>query len=90
MITAKKRGINKGDFVLSDGFPAIVIGQANTSTPCLEVWGLHQEMGSAYADKLRKITRADFLVIASSYGHKNINPYSKVSRAALIANPIIS
>ena len=68
MLTAKKLGFKKGDFVHTGTFPGIVIGDVDTATPRCEVWGVEHEMGSAYAEDLTLMTWEDFQKVAGRYG----------------------
>lgn len=85
MITGKSRGLKKGDFVHTGLFPAIIISDVHTSTPCCEVWGIEHEMGSAYASDLVKLSFEDFISNAILHGHtlENLEPYSDVSKKAI-------
>lgn len=86
MQTAKKLGFKKGDFVYTGAFPAIIISDAHTSTPCCEVWGFEQEMGSVYASDLRAISAGEFLRMCEENGHNPVTPYSEVSKKAINDN----
>jgi hypothetical protein len=96
MTTAKSLGFKKGDFILTEaGFPGILISDINTGTPCAEVWGFEHEGGSVYADQIRKVSYDDFWSACEAYGHKGLQPFSDVSRRAIIeamqaANPEVS
>jgi hypothetical protein len=69
MITGKNRGFKKGDFVFTGAFPGIIISDVHTFAPCCEVFGFEQECGSAYAKDLRKLTAAEFVIMAGQQGH---------------------
>lgn len=81
-ISGKTLGLKKGDFVHTGAFPGIVIGNANSYAPVLEVWGLAHEIGSAYAHELIKISRDEFVALASKYGYDG-TAYSKTAKKAL-------
>ena len=87
MQTAKSLGFKKGDFVMTgDGnFPAILVSDVHTATPCAEVWGWEHESGSTYAHMLRRITKEEFLEKAKACygGVANEPPYSQVAKDAL-------
>jgi hypothetical protein len=85
VITGKARGFKKGDFVMTPGFPGVIISDVQTFAPCCEVWGLEHEMGSAYASELILLTKEEFLQATKLYGYNpaDLNPYSDVSKAAL-------
>lgn len=84
MKTAKALGFKKGDLVRTEmGFPGVIIGEAHTRAPLLEVWGLEQEMGSAYAEELERIDRERFTLLAMQYGHAHLESTSEISRKAL-------
>lgn len=81
MKTAKALGFKKGDFV-SNGFPGIIIGNAHTATPLLEVWGVEHECGSAYAQDLQKLTFEQFVAEANGFGY-NGEAYTDETRKAI-------
>lgn len=81
-MTGKARGFKKGDFVDTGAFPGIIISEVHTFAPCCEVWGIEHEMGSAYADDLRKLTKEEFVEAATRYGFDG-TAYSTVAKAAL-------
>ncbi len=84
MKTAKALGFKKGDFVFTGMFPAIIISDAHTATPCCEVWGIEHESGSVYAHELRRITKDEFINACIDQGHVvPLNPYSDVAKEAL-------
>lgn len=83
MKTAKALGYAKGDFVMSGPFPAIIIADVNRSTPCLEVWGIYQESGSAYAHDLRPIDYPTFIMHVRGNHPLPLTPYSDVSKKAI-------
>jgi len=82
MKTAKALGFQKGDFVFSGAFPGILIGNAHTATPLIEAWGFEHEMGSAYAEHLRKLTFAEFKAMAEQYGFDGTAD-SKIAQEAI-------
>jgi len=58
MKTAKALGFKKGDcvrIVVDSGFVGVLMSDVHTATPCAEVWGFEHEMGSVYAEHLKKI-----------------------------------
>ena len=65
--SAKSLGFQKGDFVFTGSFPGILTGDAHTSTPQIEVWGVAHEIGSAYAHDLQKLSWVNFLQCAHEY-----------------------
>lgn len=83
MKTAKALGFAKGDFVFTGAFPGIIISDAHTATPCCEVWGFEQEMGSCYAYDLRKLSYPEFVQAVKDQGYDKIEPYSKVSKTVI-------
>jgi len=68
MITGKKRGFKKGDFVFTGAFPGIIISDVQTQAPCCEVWGFDHEIGSAYAADLVKLSWPEFKKMAEKNG----------------------
>ena len=83
MSTGKSLGFKKGDFVFTGAFPGIIISDVHTFAPCCEVWGIEQEMGSAYATDLRHISFGEFLQQCAVLGHNPITAYSEVSKKAI-------
>ena len=83
MITGKAKGLQKGDFVWTGAFPGIIISDVHTYAPCCEVWGFEQEMGSAYAADMHKLTFAEFKLMCESQGYKTLEPCSKVAKKAI-------
>lgn len=79
MKTGKALGFKKGDFVMTPLSPGIIIGQVHTTAPLCEVWGVEQEMGSAYAEELVKITGAEFLALVG----RDIRAYDKTAQGAI-------
>lgn len=72
---------------MTPAFPAVIISDAHTTTPCCEVWGIEQECGSAYANELRRISFAEFQAQVRLYkpGLLDIagSCYSEVSKKAI-------
>jgi hypothetical protein len=86
MLTGKKLGFKKGDFVFTGAFPGIIISNVNTSTPCCEVWGIEQEMGSAYASEMRKLSPVEFAEMVKAHGYSlPLSAYAEESKKALKA-----
>lgn len=86
MVTGIKQGLAVGDFVYTGAFPAIIISDVRTSTPCCEVFGYEQECGSAYASDMRKLSKDEFLRMAQELGHKPpFRVYGKASFETLKA-----
>lgn len=89
MKTAKALGIVKGDFIVTpSGFPGIIVADAHTSMPMVEVWGLAHEVGSIYAEQLKKITRKDFLRRVENWvccytGCEELRPFSPLAKKLL-------
>lgn len=87
MTSAKKLGFKKGDFIHTGLFPGIIIGDAHTSTPLCEVWGIECEIGSAYATDLKHISFNDFQVMVRHYNPGMLDiggsAYSEISKKAI-------
>ncbi len=85
MASAKSLGFAKGDFVFTGMFPGIIIGDAHTSTPLCEVWGIEQEMGSCYASDLRRILYTEFVELLKQHGHNDggLSAYSEESKRVI-------
>lgn len=69
MQTGIKRDFKVGDLVFTGAFPAIIISDVRTSTPCCEVFGFEQECGSVYATDLKPLPKDDWLRLAAANGH---------------------
>lgn len=69
-MSARTLGFYVGDLVFTGGFPGILISEANTNTPTCEVFGLDQEIGSAYATDLRHLPTAEFLDMLRHGGYR--------------------
>lgn len=83
-VSAASLGFKVGDFVFTGAFPGIIISDVRTSTPCCEVFGFEQELGSCYAHDLRHLSRQEFLDMCVAGGHDlPLRPHSDVSKAAL-------
>jgi hypothetical protein len=85
MQSAKSLGFKKGDFVVTSngqGFPGIITGDAHTSTPQIEVWGIAHEIGSEYADRLQKLSWVNFLQCAHEYDFDG-TAYTSVAKKAI-------
>lgn len=86
MPSAKSLGFAVGDLVHTGAFPAVIMSDAGTSTPCCEVFGIEQECGSAYAHDLKKLTIEQFVQQAGSFGHHEpFRVYGKATLSALLA-----
>lgn len=83
--TGKRLGFVKGDFVYTGAFPGIIISDVHTTTPCCEVWGFEQEIGSAYATDMRKVSYKLFLNLCKFEGHdpNNLKARSELAREVL-------
>lgn len=79
-------GFKVGDLVFTGSFPAVIMSDVNTSTPCCEVFGFEQECGSAYATDLKPMSKEEFLEQAARYGHTPpFRMYGKRSLEGLVA-----
>jgi hypothetical protein len=84
-MTGKKLGFKVGDLVSTGSFPAVIISDVNTSTPCCEVFGFEQESGSAYATDLKHLSVGEFVQQALRNGHTEpFRTYSKATYSALL------
>lgn len=81
--TAKALGFAKGDFVHTGAFPAVLVSDAHTETPCCEVWGWEHEAGSCYAYDLKHLTFEEFVEQAKANGHTELAPFTNVARKAI-------
>jgi hypothetical protein len=86
MATGKSFGLKVGDLVYTGAFPAVIMSDVGTSTPCCEVFGFEQECGSAYAHDLKKISVEQFVDLTSRLGHTEpFKVYGKATLSALLA-----
>lgn len=86
MQTGIKRDFKVGDLVWTGAFPAIIISDVRTSTPCCEVFGFEQECGSVYATDLRPLPKDDWLLACAANGHRApFRVWSEKSLRALTA-----
>lgn len=84
-MTGKKLGLKVGDLVHTGAFPAVIISDVNTTTPCCEVFGIEQECGSAYAHQMKKLTVAEFVECCAMNGHTEpFRVYGKATYSALL------
>lgn len=86
MITGKKLGLKVGDLVtVGAGWPAVIMSDVNTGTPCCEVFGFEQECGSEYATALSKVSIERWMELAAKNGHAApFKVYGKATYSALM------